>query len=712
MSESVSSALLDRRMEFGPHADPRHPQQGRWQHWRLARDQQDIAWLLMDKADSSANVLSEEVLLELGEVLEHLRADLPQALVLRSAKAASFCVGADISAFRQMHHQRDVINKLSDAHIVAQGLADLPCPTIAAIHGAALGGGLELALCCDYRLALSGASFGLPEVMLGLHPGLGGTARLPALIHPVTAMQMMLTGKNTHDRKALDIGLIDEIVEEHHLAAAVQVAAAGRTRQKRRPWHAQLFVYPWVRRLVAKRMRAQAAKQAPPQHYPAPEALIALWEKHASDPDNMLHMELLSFARLINTPTSRNLVRLFFLREKLKSLASGDKDSAEIRHLHVVGAGAMGGDIASWCALQGIRVSLADKEPEALAKVIGKTAELCRKKHLSRAESRSVLDRLIPDPDNRGVAQADLVLEVVSEDLELKRTLYAELEPKMKADALLASNTSSIKLESLSEGLQHPERFVGIHFFNPVAQMQLVEVVAHPQASDTHLARAQAFVGAISRLAAPVSSAPGFLVNRVLTPYLVEAICLLDEGVAAEAIDQKAIDFGMPMGPIELADQVGLDICLNVAEMLRESLNNHQPETPEWLRKKVEQGHLGKKSGRGLYRWKNGKPVKKSRYKQPPKDTLDRLLLPMLNACAACLREEVVTDSEVLDGAVVFATGFAPFRGGPLHYAQERGIDEVVTRLRDLEEEHGQRFTADSGWQALADAQAAEQPHD
>ncbi|MFN3580690.1 MAG: 3-hydroxyacyl-CoA dehydrogenase NAD-binding domain-containing protein [Pseudomonas sp.] len=712
MSESVSSALLDRRMELGPHADPQQPQQRRWQHWRLARDQQDIAWLLMDKAESSTNVLSEEVLLELGEVLEHLRADLPQALVLRSAKAASFCVGADISAFRQMHHQRDVINKLSDAHIVAQGLADLPCPTIAVIHGAALGGGLELALCCDYRLALSGASFGLPEVLLGLHPGLGGTARLPALIHPLTAMQMMLTGKNTHDRKALDIGLIDEIVEEHHLAAAIQAVTAGRRRQQRRPWHAQLFVYPWVRRLVAKRMRAQAAKQAPPQHYPAPEALITLWEKHASDPDNMLHMELLSFARLINTPTSRNLVRLFFLREKLKGLASGDKSSAKIRHLHVVGAGAMGGDIASWCALQGLRVSLADKEPKALAEVIGKTRELCRKKHLSGAETRSVLDRLIPDPHNHGAAQADLVLEAVSEDLDLKRQLYAELEPMMKPDALLASNTSSIKLESLSEGLQRPERFVGIHFFNPVAQMQLVEVVAHGKARKAHLDRARAFVGAINRLVAPVSSTPGFLVNRVLTPYLVEAICLLDEGVAAEAIDQKAIDFGMPMGPIELADQVGLDICLNVAEMLRETLDNHQPETPEWLRKKVEQGHLGKKSGRGLYRWKNGKPVKKSRYKQPPKDTLDRLLLPMLNACAACLREEVVADSEVLDGALVFATGFAPFRGGPVHYAQERGIDEVVTRLRDLEEEHGPRFAPDSGWQALAQSPAPEEQYD
>lgn len=704
MTGPVYSALNDRRMELGPFGNAnqllhRSAIHKRWTHWHLASDHSGVAWLLLDKAGASANVLSEDVLRELGEIVEGLHQDMPRALVIRSAKPGSFCVGADISEFRTLRNERDVINKLSDAHILIQQLADLPCPTIAVVHGAALGGGLELALCCDYRLAIHGASFGLPEILLGLHPGLGGTARLPALIPPLEAMQMMLTGKNIRDRKALNLGLVDRLVEERHLAAALEDAIAGKLHQRRNDWRAQPFLYAWVRRLVARRMRAEAAKQAPPQHYPAPQALISLWEKHAGSPGNMLHAELLSFARLLNTQTSRNLVRVFFLREKLKEQGkSRSLSSDRIQHLHVIGAGAMGGDIAGWCAYQGLRVSLHDTRPESIAKAIGNAAELCRKKHLSSADTRDVLDRLIPDPDNRGVEQADLVLEAVPEDLELKLRIHGEVEPRMKPGAILATNTSSIMLEDLRGELSDPTRLVGIHFFNPVARMQLVEVVSHSVISATIQRRARQFVDQIGKLPVPVCSSPGFLVNRALTPYLVEAICLLDEGVPAEAIDKVAIDFGMPMGPIELADQVGLDVCLGVADMLRERVNPHQPEAPEWLRNKVEQGELGRKTGKGLYTWHEGKAKKRTPRKPAPKDTLDRLILPMLNACMACLREEVVGDNDLLDGSMIFATGFPPFTGGPLHYARQRGIDEVVKRMKDLQEDHGERFAPDDGW--------------
>lgn len=709
MTDSVYSVLSARSTQLGPFKDAEAaggtpaPNADQWDNWQLARDADDVAWLLMDKKDSSVNVLSEDVLKELDEVLDKLMEDPPKGLVIRSAKAASFCVGADIKEFRNLESEQEVEEKLEKAHAVAQKLADLPCTTIAVIHGQALGGGLELALCCDYRLAVPGASLGTPEIMLGIHPGLGATGRLIELIDPLAAMTMMLTGKPSRDKKAKAQGLVDALVEERHLENAIEAALAGKLKRHDNGWRGKVFQFSWVRRLAGKKMRAQAAKKAPPKHYPAPEALISLWEEHGDDPKEMLEVEIKSFSRLLVSETSRNLVRVFFLREKMKALGNlKEKEKEErpdpIKHIHVIGAGAMGGDIAGWCALKGLRVTLFDTQPKVVAEAIGKATTLCQKKRLSSADTRDVLDRLIPDFYNAGISQADMVLEAVPEKTEIKHKVYAEVEPKLKNGAILATNTSSIPLEKLQEGLKDPSRLVGVHFFNPVALMDLVEVVQHSKVSATTLARARRFVGQISKLPAPVTSAPGFLVNRALTPYLVEALALLDEGVEAESIDKVALDFGMPMGPIELADQVGLDICLGVADMLRDRLDTDMPDSPEWLRKKVEDGDLGRKTGRGLYEWKDGKPDKKNDTKTAPKDTLDRLVLPMLNACVACLREEVITDAEVLDGAMIFGTGFAPFRGGPMNYARERGYDDIKKRLKSLSEEYGDRFKPDEGW--------------
>ena len=706
MTGPVYSALQGRALELGPFGSSPDAQTDTdtWRHWRLARDSEDIAWLILDKADSSVNVLSAEVLEDLGKALDKLEAQPPKGLVLRSAKAGSFCVGADIKEFDKLKTEEQVEEKLTAAHAQVQRLADLPCPTLAVIHGAALGGGLELALCCDYRIAVAGASFGTPEIMLGLHPGLGATGRLIDLIDPIAAMTMMLTGKNTRDKKAKALGLVNQVVQERHVEAAVRAAMAGKLKKRKPGLKAQLFRLETVRRFAGKKMRAQAAKKAPPSHYPAPNALIDLWEQHGRSGKRMLQHEVASFARLLVSDTSRNLVRIFFLRERMKALtqAKDKKTVAPIEHLHVIGAGAMGGDIAAWSALRGLSVSLFDTQPEVIAKAIGKTTELCKKKRLSSAETRDVLDRLIPDFTNAGVARADMVLEAVPEKLEIKRKVFADVEPRMKPDALLATNTSSIPLEQLQEGLKHPERLVGVHFFNPVAQMLLVEVVSHSAVADATLERANRFVGQIDRLPTPVSSAPGFLVNRALTPYLIEAITLLDEGHPAETIDRLALDFGMPMGPIELADQVGLDICLGVAEMLRERLDSNLPKTPDWFQEKVDQGHLGKKTGRGLYRWEKGKPKKqKVESERPDEELLDRLILPMLNACVACLREKVIDNPELLDGAMIFGTGFAPFRGGPMHYARQRGFKAIHERLEHLARLHGERFEPDAGWLEL-----------
>jgi 3-hydroxyacyl-CoA dehydrogenase/enoyl-CoA hydratase/3-hydroxybutyryl-CoA epimerase len=445
-------------------------------------------------------------------------------------------------------------------------------------------------------------------------------------------------------------------------------------------------------------MRSEAAKRAPKKDYPAPYALIDLWAAHGGDRDAMQKEEIKSFSQLLVSETSRNLVRVFFLREKLKGLAKGQWED---RRIHVIGAGAMGGDIAAWCAWHGFIVSLADMKPEPLAGAIKRAAELYGKiGRDDRRKVRDALDRLIPDLRGEGVATADLIIEAVPETLALKQKVFAGVEPKMKPGAILATNTSSIPLEQLREGLQRPERLVGIHFFNPVSRMQLVEVVSHDKVGEKVLADARAFLGRIDRLPAPVRSVPEFLVNRALTPYMLEAMVMLDQGIKKETIDKAAEDFGMPMGPIELADQVGLDICLHVAEMLKSS-NPDLPDPPQWLKDKVAHGDLGKKTGKGLYDWKDDHAVKPHEAAALPPEMTDRLILPMLNVCMACLREGVVSDEEIVDGAMIFATGFAPFRGGPMNYARTRGAGDVRDTLAQLAAKYGPRFQPDPGWDGL-----------
>ncbi|TMJ92638.1 MAG: fatty-acid oxidation protein subunit alpha, partial [Alphaproteobacteria bacterium] len=520
-----------------------------------------------------------------------------------------------------------------------------------------------IALACDYRIAVEDARLGFPEVMLGLHPGLGGTVRLPRLINPLEAMTMMLTGRNVRAARARSLGLVDAVVP-----------------------------------FLAGRMRSEAAKAAPEAHYPAPYALIDLFEQHGGDKRAMLEAEKRSFARLMVTPTAQNLIRVFFLREQMKKLAgSGNK----VRHVHVIGAGAMGGDIAAWCAWHGFSVTLADMKPEPIAQAIARAADLFKKIGHRSIDTRDALDRLTPDLDGAGVRSADLIIEAVPETLELKRKVYAATQTKMKPDALLATNTSSIPLQELRFGLRRPDHFVGLHFFNPVSRMQLVEVVSHEEVAPDALAKARAFIGRIDRLPAPVKSAPGFLVNRALTPYMLEALLMLNEGYKRETIDAAAESFGMPMGPIELADTVGLDICLHVAETLKTALERPMPDVSQALRGKVELGHLGRKSGRGFYEWRYGKAVKDRDAPKPTEEMPDRLILPMLDVTVACLREGVVADEDTVDAAMIFATGFAPFRGGPMHYARTRRAGNIRAELERLAQRYGERFRPDTGWDRL-----------
>ena len=689
MSKPVLSYLGETKLALGPAGSAEgHP-------WRKA-EADGVVWLVLDCADTSTNTISAAVLEGLNAEVEALEKSPPRAVVIRSAKKNGFAAGADINGFREMTGD-GTVDMLKQGAEVLDRFEKLPCPTIAVVHGMALGAGFEIALACDYRIAVDGAKFGFPEVNLGLHPGLGGTYRLPALIDPLEAMTMMLTGKTAYTKKAKSLGIADLLVEERHVEAALAAIVAGEVERQKPGLKAKAFQLDAARGFVANRMRSETARKAKREHYPAPYALIDIWEKHGDNRKEMQKAEIESFAELLKTDTSQNLQRVFFLQQGLKNAARGEDG---IDHVHVIGAGEMGAEIAAWSAICGKRVTLGDINLKPLGKAVKTAAKICKDKHLSSIETRDVLDRLIPDPKGYGLAKADLVIEAATENPELKEKIYADAEGRMKADAILATNTSSLRLSELSSKLKNPNRFAGLHFFNPVSRMQLVEVVRQDGTDENVLNRLMAFCGEISRLPVPVSDYPGFLVNRALTPYLMEAMVLMEEGVDKEVIDKAAIDFGMPLGPVALADQVGLDICLHVAESLKSSLDKPMPEINEKLRKKVEAGNIGKKSGKGFYDWSDGTP-RPDTDKSGPDDLTDRLILPMLDGCVECLRKGVARNADEVDGAMIFATGFAPFRGGPMHYARTRGTEDVRNRLMELAERHGNRFEPDPGWADL-----------
>lgn len=666
-------------------------------HWQLDTDADGLAWLTFDRQGASTNVLTEVVLDQFVALLEQLEHSPPRGLVIRSGKTNGFIAGADVHAFTSLESREQALALIQRGQRSFDRLDALPFPTLALIHGFCLGGGLELALACRYRIAREddGTRLGLPEVRLGIHPGFGGSLRAVRLLGGLKALDLMLSGRSVPARQARRLGLVDYAVPERHLQTAARKTLLDLPAPHRPARLDRLSNHAWARPLLASMLKRRVAQRARRDHYPAPYALIDVWHRHADDPRGMLDAEAASVADLIIGPTAQNLVRVFSLQERLKALARAT-DSG-IRHVHVIGAGVMGGDIAAWCALSGLTVSLQDQTPERIAPAMGRAAQLYARKCKDPRRITAAWDRLIPDHRGRCVARADLVIEAVFEDIEVKQTLYRDLEPRLRADALLASNTSSIPLEELAPALERPERLVGLHFFNPVAKMQLVEIVRGTNSSEQAVQQALAFTRAIDRLPLPVTSTPGFLVNRVLMPYLLEAVLLETEGVPATLIDRAAVAFGMPMGPIELADTVGLDVCLHVARILSA---DGPVELPERLEELVTEGRLGRKSGIGFYPWRKGKPVKPrpdADYRVPP-DLTDRMVLRLLNEAQACLREGVVADADLLDAGMVFGTGFAPFRGGPLHYVHAQGEMALYRRLQELTTRYGSRFTPDLGW--------------
>lgn len=669
-------------------------------HWRLAQDDEDLAWLCFDHAEDTTNTLSADVIEQLAKAVDAVAELRPRGLVLHSAKENGFAAGADIREFDRLTDPDETAKHIDEVHALLERIENLPFSTVARVHGFCLGGGLELAMACRHIVAADDAStrLGLPEILLGLHPGFGGTVRSIRYCGVTAAMDMMLTGRALNARRAKKIGLVDRAVPLRHLDAAARTFATER-RPRRRPGRtARAANLPGARSAVARVLRREVAKRAPEQHYPAPYALIGLWQEYGRDEGAMFRAEARSIAQLFTTSTSRNLVRLFKLQERLKGLGRGH--DFEPQRVHVIGAGTMGGDIAAWCALRGLHVTLQDREPKYLAPAMKRAGKLFARRVRDKYDRLAARDRLVPDFTGDGLRRADVVIEAIIEDVEAKRELFRNVDVTAPADALIATNTSSIQLSEIASALSDPARLVGVHFFNPVAQMQLVEIIATPDTDQGAVERAAAFTVAIDRLPLPVASAPGFLINRVLSPYMDEAMKLMEEGVAPTEIDSVAKQFGMPMGPIELADTVGLDICLHVGEILGEAFGG---EPSPLLREKVAQKRLGRKTKVGFYEYDKGKVIRPQAegIPMPRNDIRDRMVLRMLNEAVACLREGIVADADLVDVGMVFGTGFAPFRGGPLGYARDRGLDEVRTRLEALAAEHGERFAPDEGWSAL-----------
>jgi 3-hydroxyacyl-CoA dehydrogenase/enoyl-CoA hydratase/3-hydroxybutyryl-CoA epimerase len=652
------------------------------QDWHFSIDFEGIAWAIIDRKGESMNSLGRRPTEELAEIVKAVEkaaaAGEAKGLVLISAKDSSFIAGADIREFQDFDTEPKIKEVVRQTLELFDRIDRLPVTVVAAIHGYCLGGGLELALACDWRVAdrEEGTRLGFPEVKLGIFPGLNGTVRSIELAGPTDAMTAMLTGRMLCPTAARAIGLVDQLVPTHHnLRWAARKAVLQKRHSKGAFWWKRLMLKQPVRSLLAKQMRAKTAEKVREEHYPAPFRLIDLFERFGDDPVSMRIAETEMFAPLMASETSRNLRRVFKLSEMLKDEAP--KDGFKPRKVHVIGAGTMGGDIAAWCVVSGMQASLQDVDEGQIAKALSRAKGLFKRHLRTPSAINAGVARLIADPKGRHIKHADVVIEAIVDKLDVKRKLFQDLEKQVRPGAVLATNTSSLRLEDIAKPLADPGRLVGLHFFNPVAQLPLVEVVRGEGTREEEVRKACTFVTAINKLPLVVKSCPGFLVNRVLAPYMMEAVRRYQLGEPREKIDQAALKFGMPMGPLELMDLVGLDIANHVGEELALA-----PGTDNVLASLVRQGKLGKKTGEGFYVWDKGKPKREEvTYNPAELERLGReLIKPMLDEAERALQDNIVANADHVDAGVIFGTGFAPFRGGPLHYrrTQEQAAEATA----------------------------------
>ncbi len=639
--------------------------------WHFEIDREKIAWAIFDRENQSANALGKRPLEELGDIVNAVedgaRSDAIKGLVFISGKPGSFIVGADINEFENLATEADVFEGIGPVNALLDRVEQLKVPVVAALHGVCVGGGLELILACHYRIATrdDATKVGFPEVKLGIFPGFNGTARSIRQAGPIAAMQHMLTGRMIRASAARAVGYIDQLVDTpDRLRWAARKAVLSK-RKSKPAGRLKSALTKWpARKLLADKMRKETAKKAREDHYPAPYRLIELFEKHGSSEAELKANETRYFAPLMVSETSKNLRRVFKLTELLKAEApKGLKWTP--KRAHIIGAGTMGADIAGWCVANGMEVTLQDLSEEQIAKGIKAQEKLFKRKFKTKPLRDAAKSRLIADPQGHGIKRADIIIEAIVENLEIKQNLFKDLEGKIKDDAVLATNTSSLKVEEIAKALQDPGRLIGIHFFNPVALMPLVEVVKSDQSNQGDVNKGAKFVKGIGKFPLVTKSVPGFLVNRILAPYMMAALARVDQGEDKNRIDEAAKAFGMPMGPIELADSVGLDVCANVGKILNLSGENAR------LERLVESGRLGKKTGEGFYVWKDGRPDRTNAPKYGAQDLAAfgrELVAPLIVEAQKALDEKVVPTADHVDAGITFGTGFAPFRGGPLHY--------------------------------------------
>ena len=643
-------------------------------NWRFDVDFERIAWLTIDTPNSPVNTLSRIAITELETIILRVEDLIASGevvgLVIQSGKDSGFIAGADVSEFDAMSDPAILPDALKRAHAVLDRIEKLKAPVVAAIHGFALGGGLELALACAYRIAVNDdkTRVGFPEVNLGIFPGFGGTGRSIRQAGPVAAMQMMLTGRMLKAGAARGMGLIDKLVRHRDMLHwEARKAVLQHRHSTPAPLIQRAMAWGPIRQQIVTRMRAETSKKAPKAHYPAPHALIDLFEAHGDDWRAMVEHEADGFVPLMATDTARNLRRVFFISESLKKQGLRGAEKPVFRRVHVIGAGVMGGDIAAWCALRGLGVTLQDLDMERIQPALDRAKTLFKKRLKGRTEVASAMARLEADPTSKGVARADVIIEAVVENLEIKKKIFTEVENKARPDAIIATNTSSIALEKIAEGMRDTSRLIGLHFFNPVAQLPLVEVIRSGYNLDADVAKGASFALAIGKSPVLVKSAPGFLVNRVLMPYILAAVERVDKGESKELLDAAAVAFGMPMGPIELLDTVGLDVGASVAKELGHSV----PDISKFaalLRDKK----LGRKSGEGFYKWVDGKAQKGPMPENSDLAGLGReLVKPLVDMTETVVGEGVVASADLADIGVILGTGFAPFLGGPMQARKE-----------------------------------------
>ncbi|WP_372895334.1 3-hydroxyacyl-CoA dehydrogenase NAD-binding domain-containing protein [Stieleria sp.] len=696
-------------------------------NFKLSLDDSGIYRVALDVPGRPMNVLDENVMGELEQIVNELetRGDV-KLVVFKSTKESGFLAGADVEAIESIRSAEQADHLMKQGQQLFERIEKLPMTTLAVLHGPCLGGGLELALACDYRIARDNSStkIGLPEIKLGLIPGWGGTQRLPRRVGLKHALSMILTGKHLSAREAKQIGLVDRAISPDRWRDDVvrvidTLVRGGSLRRKllSTGWIGRgVERLPLVRNMMVSVTERRLAGKS--KHYPALGAAIrAIVDGYRQHVDGF-ETERREFCQLINTPTCRQLLRLFFSRERARDMQTWAPQSLRlihgdpIRRLGVIGAGAMGAGIAQAAAIRGYGVHIKEVDDEAAhqgsARVDRLISKYSRHKQWNEFREGELRDRITIGTDYHLFANVDCVIEAVVERMDVKQRVLADAEKELGKSAILATNTSSLSVTEMAQSLQRPDHFAGLHFFNPVHRMELVEVVRGELTSDATIAQLVSLVRALGKTPIVTSDSPGFLVNRILFPYLGEAILMVREGQDVGTIDRELRQFGMPMGPLQLLDQVGLDVALHVARSL-EVVMSDVDDVIEVLSPLVARDQIGVKSKRGFYDYRGKKPQPRQTSEvvdfmvepAPPErftpdglsDIQRRLVYPMLAEAIRCDDERVVEHSWAIDLAMVLGTGFAPHRGGPLSVVEQIGTQTVLANMELLRLQHGERFT-------------------